>query len=297
MICFNLPSAQSPRNVLLSECVTTVLEMLTLKVLCCLWKHASNSVYVAQGQQLHHDAFVLTDFRSQVDQHPDPGRSLQAAAVRKQKQKCRSHEAEPVVQQKANLFLSPHLYLVLFPVLETHTSLPYSHSIFTMKLLKIDGSTVKRLSEWVSRQEHLFSHWHLCSHGFHSNKDTDAAKKINNGQFWYHWLLSWPKVQTCGVTTTAHVSLVVWLFSTVRILLQVPPHQCLNVNCSVWILPQSEVHVNTEELKSWWFILIVAFKNATKWGSSHLQLTFIKRKQTTWKVRTFKTFLFATSCK
>ncbi|KAA8579313.1 hypothetical protein FQN60_007103 [Etheostoma spectabile] len=35
-----------------------------------------------------------------------------------------------------------------FSVLITQTSFPYSHSIFTMKLLKIDGSTVKRISEF-----------------------------------------------------------------------------------------------------------------------------------------------------
>lgn len=59
MICFNLPCAQSPRNVLLSECVTTVLEMLTLKVFFSLWKHASNRVYVAQGLKLNPNVCVL----------------------------------------------------------------------------------------------------------------------------------------------------------------------------------------------------------------------------------------------
>lgn len=42
-------------------------------------------------------------------------------------------------------------------VLKTQPCFPYSHSIFTMKLLKIDGSTVERISEYVSlrRREYL----------------------------------------------------------------------------------------------------------------------------------------------
>lgn len=81
-----------------------------------------------------------------MDQHPDPGRSLQTPAVWEQKQKCRSHEDEPVVEQKAN-FNVPLLNTVSFSVLKPHASFPYSHSIFTMKLLKIDGSAVKWVSE------------------------------------------------------------------------------------------------------------------------------------------------------
>lgn len=37
MICFNLPCAQSPKNALLFECVTMVLETLMLKVWACLY--------------------------------------------------------------------------------------------------------------------------------------------------------------------------------------------------------------------------------------------------------------------
>lgn len=80
--------------------------------------------------------------RSEVDQHPDPGRSFKTAPVWKQKQKRRGYQDEPVVQQKASLFSQ------VFPVAcRSDATSPSSHSIFTMKLLKIDNAEVKRLSE------------------------------------------------------------------------------------------------------------------------------------------------------
>lgn len=81
--------------------------------------------------------------RSEVDQHPDPGRSFKTAPVWKQKQKRRGYKDEPVIQQKASLFSQVFSF---FPC-RSDASSPSSHSIFTMKLLKIDDAEVKWLSE------------------------------------------------------------------------------------------------------------------------------------------------------
>lgn len=81
--------------------------------------------------------------RSEVDQHPDPGRSFKTAPVWKQKQKRRGYKDEPVVQQKASLFSTG----CSFVACRSDASSPSSHSIFTMKLLKIDNAEVKWLSE------------------------------------------------------------------------------------------------------------------------------------------------------
>lgn len=81
--------------------------------------------------------------RSEVDQHPDPGGSFKTAPVWKQKQKRRGYEDEPVVQQKASLFSQ----VFPFSTRRSDASSPSSHSIFTMKLLKIADAEVKWLSE------------------------------------------------------------------------------------------------------------------------------------------------------
>lgn len=93
----------------------------------------------------HGATTVVCVCRSEVDQHPEPGRSFKTASVWEQKQKRRSYKDEPVLKQEASLggFWVP---LGGF-VCESDTSSPSSHSIFTMKLLKIDSAEVKWLSE------------------------------------------------------------------------------------------------------------------------------------------------------
>lgn len=56
--------------------------------------------------------------RSEMDQHPDPGRSFKTAPIWKQKQKRGGYEDEPVVQQKASLFsqVFPFSRVALMPV-------------------------------------------------------------------------------------------------------------------------------------------------------------------------------------